>query len=51
MKHHPSLFAEFLNACFLVAFVFGTLLAVHWNAARRWWVQFGEALKDVREDA
>ena len=40
--------AAFLNGVFLLVLIFGSLLWVHRYDAYRWWVRFGEA---IREDA
>lgn len=42
-----------VEAFTLLALLYGTLLAVHWNDARRWWASFGRALQDIdgREQA
>ncbi len=47
--HHEPLWHDAVNAALLLAGIFGLLLAVHWHAARRWWVKFGEALEDISD--
>lgn len=39
---------EAANAVFLLAVIFGLLLWVHRFDAYRWWIKFGEAIKDDR---
>lgn len=37
MRHHPSLFGEFIQALSLVVLIAGALMFSHRYAIRRWW--------------